>query len=395
MRRLVVLVSLAVASTMSAAQSSALTFDDIVHRSLADPALLARAAIIARWQRELATTGRFTREGPTLEAELGPRRLTDGALRTEAMVRVEVPLLSGGRARADADSRLRRTSPDVIAAEKVESRLRLRTAYLDAWLAQERLEVQDAQVQAIEQLLASIRKRVEGGAEAPYEAALVDGEMQRSRSESDSARSALGEAWSALRALAELPAEPQPLASPGMPDPNLPADVESRFESGLLLRSIANRGSLESAFLELEQAQRRSRWAAIASVGKEADDTVATVGASYRLPRRGEGAAVARDLASAGAVIHRGSEVGAAQLATRFETAIERAKRFGPLAPPDAFDDALAAVALRVELGKERPSLALPVRRQLLEARTAALQRMRDAQVLNAEIDALIAGEAP
>jgi hypothetical protein len=62
---------------------------------------------------------------------------------------------------------------------------------------------------------------------------------------------------------------------------------------------------------------------------------------------------------------------------------------------PDAFDEALRAVALRIELGKDRPSVALLVRRQLLESRGAALQRVRDAHVLIAELDALIAGDAP
>jgi hypothetical protein len=391
MRGLVLIVSLGVASTLSWGQTTALTFDDIVQRSLADPVLLARSAAIARWQRELAAT----REGPTLEAELGPRRMGDGAVKTEAMARIDVPLLSGGRVRADADSRLRGAGPDVLVADAVESRLRLRTAYLDAWLAQERLKVLDAQARAIEQLVASVRKRVEGGAEAPFEAALVVGEMQRSHSESDGARSVLGEAWSALRALADLPAEPQTLASPGMPELNVPADVESKFEAGVLRRAVAHRGSLESAFLGLEQAQRRSRWSATATLGREADDLIATVGASYRFPSRGEGPALDRELAAAGVLINRGAEAEAARLATRFETAIERAGRFGPVTPPDAFDDALRAVALRVELGKERPSLALPIRRQLLDAQATALQRVRDAHLLQAEITALIAGEAP
>ena len=161
------------------------------------------------------------------------------------------------------------------------------------------------------ELVASVRKRVEGGAEAPFEAALVVGEMQRSHSESDGARSVLGEAWSALRALADLPAEPQTLASPGMPELNVPADVESKFEAGVLRRAVAHRGSLESAFLGLEQAQRRSRWSATATLGREADDLIATVGASYRFPSRGEGPALDREHGGCRrAAINRGAEAG-------------------------------------------------------------------------------------
>lgn len=395
MRRMVLLVAFGLAVSAAGAEPAVLTFDDIVKRALADPARLARTAGLARLEREVAATGRYTREGPTLEAELGPRRVEDGATKAEASARIEIPLLSGGSAREDADSRLRDTSSDILSADDVESRLRLRAAYLEAWLEQEHLAVLDAQTRSIEQLVASVRRRVEGGAEAPYEAALVEGELLRSLAESDAARAARGEAWSALRSLAELPAEPQKVASPGTPDLKIPQDAKARFESGLLRRTVAQRGSLESAFLELERAQRRSRWSVAATVGKEAYDSFATVGAAYRFPRRGEDAASGREISAAAASLARGSDVETARLATRFETAIDRAQRFGPVTPPDAFDDALRAVALRMELGKERPSLALPVGRQLLDARGAALRRVRDAHLLIAELDALIAGDAP
>jgi hypothetical protein len=395
MRRMVLLVALGFAPHAAVADSPPLTFDDIVQHAVADPAQLARAAGLARWERELAATGRFAREGPTLDTELGPRRTEDGARKAQASARIEVQLLTDGRARAEADTRFRSASPDITAAEVVASRLRLRVAYLDAWLEQEHVAVLDAQRHLIEQLVASVRKRVEGGADAPYEAALVEGELLRSRSESDVARAARGDAWAALRALADLPVEPQALASPAAPDVNVPEDAESLFASGLLRRAVAHRGSLEAAFLGLENAQRRSRWSAAATVGKEADESFATVGAAYRFPRRGERSALGRERAAATAAIVRETDVEVARLETRFETVIDRAKRFGPIAMPDAFDEALRAVALRIELGKDRPSVALLVRRQLLESRGAALQRVRDAHVLIAELDALIAGDAP
>ena len=395
MRRMVLLIALGFAPLASAADSPPLTFDDIVQRAAADPARLARAAGLARWERELSATGRFAREGPTLDTELGPRRTEAGALKTQASARIEVQFLTDGHALAEADSRFRSASPDILAAEVVESRLRLRLAYLDAWLAQEHAAVIDVQRQSIEQLVASVRKRVGVGADAPYETALVEGELLRSRSDSDGARAALGEAWSALRALADLPVEPQVLEAPATPDLNVPADAEARFASGVLRRAVAHRGSLEAAFLDLENAQRRSRWSATATVGMEADESFATVGAAYRFPRRGEGSALGRERAAAAAVMGRQADVEAVRLATRFETVIDRATRFGPIDSPDSFDEALRALALRIELGKDRPSLALPVRRQLLEARGAALQRVRDAHQLIAELDALIAGDAP
>ena len=394
MRRMVLLVAFSFASTMSAAELEALTFADIVQRAAADPVLLARTAGLARMQGELAATTGFTREGPTLEAELGPRRTQDGARKLEALARVEVPFLSGRRARAEADSKLRNTRADIVAADAVESRLRLRAAYLDAWLEQERVEVLGRQLEASEQILVSVQKRVEEGAEAPYEVALVAGDSLRTRSELDAARAALGEAWSALRVLAELPPQPQRLASPGIPELNVSGDVELQFDAGLLRRTVGHRESLDLVVLELEQAKRRSRWSASATVAKEADESFATVGAGYRFPNRGESAAFARERATAAAAIDRAAQVESARLATRFATVMERAKRFGPIDLPDAFDEALRAVALRMDLGKERPSVALPVRRQLLDARGAAMQRIRDAHLLMAELDALVAGAA-
>jgi hypothetical protein len=395
MRRMVALVAIGFSAHAAAETPRTLTFADVVLRAAADPALLARSAGLARMQRELAATSRFTREGPTLEAEIGPRWMEDGARKLEASARIEVPILSDGRARADVERGLKSGSPDIAAADAVESRLRLRTAFLDAWLTQARLEVVDAQLQAMEALVASVRKRVEEGAEAPYELALVEGEWLRALSEADASRAARGEAWSTLRSFADLPAEPQSLASPGMPDLAVPDDAEGRFEAGVLRRAVAARGSLETALLELERTQRRSRWFAAATIAKEADESFATVGAAYRFPNRGEAAASERERASMGAAIDRGAEVEAAKLKTRFETATSRAERFGPITSPEAFDDALRAVALRVELGRERPAVALPVRRQLLEAQGAALQRLHDAHRLVAEIDAMIAGEAP
>jgi outer membrane efflux protein len=395
MRRIVLLVALGIASNAAASEPAALTFDDIVQRAAPDPMRLAREAGLKRFERELAATGRFAREGPNLDAEVGPRRTEDGARKLEASARIEVPILSGSRARANADSRLKSARSDILAAEAVESRLRLRAAYLDAWFEQERLKLLKAQAETIEQLVASVRKRVEEGADAPYEAALVQGELERSRSESDGARTALGDAWSALRALSDLPADPQALAPPGAPDLTVPDGIESRFEAGVLRRAVAQRGSLETAFVDLDLAQRRSRWSAAATIAKEANESYATIGAAYRFPRRGENDAWGRERAATAATIDRGSVVDAARLATRFATVVERARRFGPIDSPDEFEGALHAVTLRMELGKERPSLALPVRRQLLEAQGAALHRIRDGHLLIAEIGALTAGEAP
>jgi hypothetical protein len=58
-----------------------------------------------------------------------------------------------------------------------------------------------------------------------------------------------------------------------------------------------------------------------------------------------------------------------------------------------AFEGALAAVDLRFREGKERPSDALLLRRQVLEAQIASLQRLRDAHALLAELEVMTLGD--
>ena len=68
---------------------------------------------------------------------------------------------------------------------------------------------------------------------------------------------------------------------------------------------------------------------------------------------------------------------------------------FGPLPDGGSFEEALAAVNLRVLEGKDSPSDAVLSRRQLLDGRLAALERLRDASVLSAELEALTKGMTP
>jgi hypothetical protein len=262
-------------------------------------------------------------------------------------------------------------------------------------MEQERIAVIDAQLASTRQVLAAVRNRVEDGADAPYEAALVEGDLLRLESERDEAEAARGDAWSRVRALSEVPPAPPSLDSPGVPEVAVPPDADARFEAGVLRRGLAHRGAMATAVVELEQARRRSRWSVGGTVAKEGDEAYATIGAGYRFARSGENQAAARAREAAASAIERDASVEASRLATRFATVRDRAQRFGPVTSPGAFDDALRAIALRMELGKERPSQALPVRRQILDTQAAALSRVRDAHVLIAELDAMTAGDAP
>ena len=59
-------------------------------------------------------------------------------------------------------------------------------------------------------------------------------------------------------------------------------------------------------------------------------------------------------------------------------------------APLPDFRQAVEAVGLRLQEGKERPSEALPIRRQLLEAQLAALRRHHAHHTLAAELQSLL-----
>jgi hypothetical protein len=61
-----------------------------------------------------------------------------------------------------------------------------------------------------------------------------------------------------------------------------------------------------------------------------------------------------------------------------------------PIATIPDFSQAIAAVGLRLQEGRERPSEALPIRRQLLEAQMACLRRIHAQHLLTAELQTLL-----
>mgnify|MGYP003864593081 CR=1 FL=1 len=66
-----------------------------------------------------------------------------------------------------------------------------------------------------------------------------------------------------------------------------------------------------------------------------------------------------------------------------------------PPLPFMGFEQSLKAISLRLSEGKERPSEALPIRRQLLEAKAASYRRLHAAHLLSAEVQALTNGVNP
>ena len=119
------------------------------------------------------------------------------------------------------------------------------------------------------------------------------------------------------------------------------------------------------------------------------------MGLAYRFPRPGEGQAIRRDTEATLQATRRELEIALLELDARFQSALTRLQTATPPTPFKGFDLSLKAVSLRLSEGRERPSEALPIRRQLLEAQVASHRRLLAAHLLNAELQALTDGVNP
>lgn len=369
-----------------------LTYDALLARAKVDPALLRAEADLAARQRQLAATGGLLREGPTVLAE-GGRRVGPVTTSTDKVAQVDAPLLLAPRVRSEAQRTLDSNQRTTLALGRAEARHRLRLAYLEAWLAQAQLRLRTGQSEVMETWLRVARARVASGSDPAYQAELVRGDLVRQRTDLAEALRRASEAWAALRSLADLPPDPLPLADPGpakLPDP---APLPAAFEASLARRALTDRLASEQAAFQLQQALRSSRWSLKGSYASEGEERITRLGVAFRLPRAGELSAQRREAATGRKALQREGETAALQLASRFQTALARLRTFGDPPESQGFEAALQAVDLRLKEGKERPSEALFLRRQLLEAESATLQRLRDAHALVAELDFLTLGD--
>jgi hypothetical protein len=379
----------------ASAVSAPLDLGSVKAAAFEDAGVARLRADLAERRRQLAAAGSFAREGPLVGVEAGPRRLENDGTKADLSVEADVPIRLRGGARAAAAVRLDEAAPVLLAAADAEAARRLAEAYADAWLAASRVEALAGQRTLLEGWRDAARKRVEAGADAPFQAALVEADLLRSRGELDRARREAAEAWGALRALADLPEAPQELASPAIPAWPGANEAKARFEAGVARASVDARLALDLAFGSLESSDRLERWSLLGSVAKEGADSVARAGLAYRFPLPGE--RTAGDEASKFFQRTRRREADAERrlLEARLAGALERAREFGALPDGRAFEEALAAVNLRVLEGKDSPSDAVLSRRQLLDGRLGALERLRDASLLSAELDALTKGMTP
>jgi hypothetical protein len=79
-----------------------------------------------------------------------------------------------------------------------------------------------------------------------------------------------------------------------------------------------------------------------------------------------------------------------AELDARILGVVSRFQKASAVSPVPDFTRAIQEVGQRLEEGKDQPSEAFPIRRQLLEAQMAALKRIQARHAITAEIQYLL-----
>lgn len=375
---------------VQAAAQAPLTYQDIQAKARSAPEQWRTEALLAERQRQVQETRGFLREDPTVSFLAGPRRTPGTSGTTDKALDLDLPLFLSSKTRADLEAALGKAHPLLKEAALREGTLRLRAAYLDAWLASRVLALREADFATVERWLKAAHARFEAGSDPAFQVSLVEGELLKGRQDLDEAWNQQFRAWGALFALADIPWGPLPLADPG-PVPVVPTvDLERRLEEGPLRKALMAQAKLEEQSLRLKEAQALSRWSLRGSYAAEGGEKITRFGLAVRLPRPGEGNAV-RGTTEAQIRANEGATRQAlAALDARAAGVISRLK----LTPagrsiPD-FNKAIEAVGLRLQEGRERPSEALPIRRQLLESQMASLRRHHAQHLLAAELKALL-----
>ena len=375
-----------------AAAAQPLTFGEALAGRRPSPEQLDADGLLAEARREAAGGASAVAEAPSVAALAGPRRGED-ATATDVAVAVEVPLLAGRGARGLLAAEVEAAAAPLAAGARAVAAADLASAFVDVWLAQATAAVRAQDLAASEEWLVVARRRVEAGADPPYEPTLVAGERDRSLLELVAARRAIEAAWGELAARSEVGPAPRPVTLDGLPG----AAGQPPAGPGAAAAGIDVRERLVVALGRVRGAAAASRWSLQGEVASEGDERLAHVGVAYRLPLRGERAAIAQERAAAEEQARRLAERERATLRARLAAADAALATPPPALGPDDLDRAHRALAARLDEGKERPSEILPLRRQLLEARLATLAAAAAARRAAAEAHYLRggAGDAP
>ena len=372
-----------------------LTFESILSHALPGLEHLRLESWLAERNRELAGSAGFLREGPSFGVAAGPRRSTGLSNTTDQSADVDLPLFLSSGTRNSLLRALNQADPLLREGARREALLRLRQAYLEAWLEQEVTSMREQDLRTVEVWLNAAKARLDSGADPAFQVALVEGEILKAQMELADSRRRASLAWISLRSQTDLPDLPVPLADPG-PIPALdPLSHSSSYQNAPLRRALLARIEVERENLRHREALGLSRWSLRGSFAKEGEDRIAKLGMAYRFSRPSESQAVRRETEAGLATLHRELQIALAELDGRFQSALERLQSLGGMASRRSFQSAIQAVGLRLQSGKERPSDALPIRRQLLDAEVAGLRRHCAQHLLQAELQALTAGVTP
>lgn len=374
---------------LPAAAQSPLTLQDLQAKARPAPEQWRAEVLLAERALQVREARGFLREGPTVALFAGPRRNPDSGTRTDRGVELDLPLFLSPGLQAALAASLGKAHPLLEEAARRESRFRLHAAYLDAWLSAREVGLREADLQTVDQWLRTARLRLEAGADPAFQVALVEGERLKVQQDLDEARLQAARCWGALVTLADLPMAPAPLAEPGALPTLDPADLGPKLQASPLRQALLAQADLETRSLQLKEAVSLSRLSLRGSFTAEGDDKVARMGLALRLPRPGETAAARRSTEVQLRALQGETRQALAELEARSAALLQRLTPSAGAAPPD-FSAALQAVGLRLSEGRERPSEALPIRRQLLEAQLASLRRTHARHLLNAELQSLL-----
>jgi len=367
-----------------------LSYDDILSKARTTPEQWRTDALLAEAGLPFQESRGFLREGPSLSLSAGPRASRGGSSTTDRALEVELPLFLSSKVRTDLEASLGQAHPLLKEAARREGALRLRAAYLDAWLAARLLALQEADLATVERWLQTAQARLEAGADPAFQVSLVEGERLKLEQDLDEARSRVARTWGDLVALADVPLTPVLLADP-VPPPVIPQEeLAKRLQEGPLRRALLAQAELEERGLRLKESLALSRWSLRGSYAQEGEERVTRLGVAVRLPRPGESSALRSHTQTQIRALQGESRRALAELDARALDVISRLQRTTPGAVVPDFTKAVAAVGLRLQEGRERASEALPIRRQLLEAQMAGLRRIHTQRLLSAELQTLL-----
>jgi hypothetical protein len=378
--------------TLPLRASDPLTFDQAAAARRPHPRELEIEALLAEASLAALGAGGILLEGPTAGVTTGPRR-ADGDTSGDLSVEVELPLQADRHRRLDLARALDGSAHSVRSSARAIALADLAVAFSRAWLAQVEADLRAEDLTVADDWLAATQRRIEAGADAPYESILVAGERERAALDLLAARQEVELSWGELARLSSVArAESLDLAS-------LPGGADSTSSpprgGDSALAGVEAERELSTLLARARSAAASSRWSLAGDAGREGDERVARVGASYRFARGGERATIEELERSTASLAVAEADVHANEVRARVAAARTALGATSSSLQAGDIEAARRALDARIQEGKERPSEVLPLRRQLLEA---ALARARGEAALaqaRAELFFLDGGDLP